>query len=132
MYYYQEHGILLPSELEELLNAALPDPAPPENALATAIGHADYSITVRNAESRLIGFLLALDDGAIHADLPLILVHPDYRRGGIATELLRLTREHYRDYRRIRLIASPENAYFYQHQGFVIRSSEIPMECSAR
>ena len=128
MYYYQEHGIVLPSELEELFLAGAPDLLPPGPVLGGIADHPGYSVTVRNAESKLIGFLSAMDDGAVNACLTLVLVHPDFRRNGIATEMMRLAGEHYRSYYHLRLIASPDNAYFCQHRGFVVRSREIPMK----
>ena len=46
--------------------------------------------TAREPKGRLIGFVKVATDGGAHAFLLDTTVHPDFRRRGIATELVRL------------------------------------------
>lgn len=77
---------------------------------------------------RLVGLIRGLDDGSMLAYLHYLLVHPDYQGQGIAAELLRRIKEHYKDYLYIELMPEErKNVAFYQKHGFQIMEGSTPM-----
>ncbi len=67
----------------------------------------------------LVGLARALDDGELVAYLKYLLVEPSHQGAGIASRMLRMVREHYRDYLYIDVMPDERrNAAFYQRNGF--------------
>lgn len=76
---------------------------------------------------RLVGLLSAMDDGIMTAYIHYLLVHPDYQGKGIGGLLIEKTKEKYKDYLRIVLVAYDAKCQFYERYGFVKGKDETPM-----
>ena len=68
---------------------------------------------------RLVGLARAIDDGGMLACVRDVLVDPAYRAHGIASRIMRLVMDHYRDYPRVEVVAEhPRDLAFYERFGF--------------
>lgn len=76
---------------------------------------------------RLIGLLSAMDDGIMTAYIHYLLVRPEYQGRGVGKMLLERTKEKYKDYLRIALVAYDKECGFYEHLGFKKGKDETPM-----
>lgn len=71
--------------------------------------------------NKLVGLIRALDDGEMVAFLHYLLVRPDYQGNGIATHLLDIIKEKYKDFLYINIMPDERNnVTFYQKHGFTI------------
>ena len=75
----------------------------------------------------LIGLLSAMDDGIMTAYIHYLLVRPEYQGRGVGKMLLERTKEKYKDYLRIALVAYDKECGFYEHLGFKKGKDETPM-----
>lgn len=69
---------------------------------------------------KLVGLISSMDDGIMTAYTHYLLVNPAYQGKKIGRELVRLTKEYYKDYLRLVLIAYDEELDFYKNCGFEI------------
>lgn len=76
---------------------------------------------------KLVGLLSAMDDGVMTAYIHYLLVRPDYQGKGVGEQLLERTKEKYRDYLRIVLVAYDNVCGFYERCGFSKGKDETPM-----
>ena len=76
---------------------------------------------------RLVGLLSAMDDGIMTAYIHYLLVRPEYQGRGIGEQLIEKTKEKYKDYLRIVLVAYDKECGFYEHCGFKIGEGASPM-----
>ena len=76
---------------------------------------------------RLVGMLCAMDDGVMTAYVHYLLVDPDYQNCGIGRRLVEMTKEKYRDYLKIVLIAYDSGLGFYESCGFRQASDSVAM-----
>ena len=76
---------------------------------------------------RLVGLISAMDDGIMTAYIHYLLVRPEYQGRGIGEQLIEKTKEKYKDYLRIVLVAYDEECGFYEHCGFKIGEGASPM-----
>ena len=78
---------------------------------------ADLIITARE-NGKLIGFLTAISDGAMHAFITLVEVLKTHRGKGVGTHLMKLAVSHFKGYYDIVLITDPDKGTFYKKFGF--------------
>ena len=76
---------------------------------------------------RLVGLISAMDDGIMTAYIHYLLVRPEYQGRGIGEQLIEKTKEKYKDYLRIVLVAYNKECGFYGHCGFKIGEDASPM-----
>lgn len=77
---------------------------------------------------KLIGLIMALDDGIMTAYVHYLLIHPDYQHKGVGKKLVKILTEKYKDYLRVVLIAYDKEVGFYEHMGFkAANEDKIPM-----
>lgn len=67
---------------------------------------------------KLVGMICAMDDGIMNAYVHYLLVRPEYQDQAIGRRLVEMTRDHYKDYLRIVVVAYDEEMHFYEHCGF--------------
>ncbi len=68
---------------------------------------------------KLVGLVNAIDDGELTAYIHYLLINPEYQGQGIATELLNMIKEKYKEYLYIILIAENKPLInFYIKNGF--------------
>ncbi|MFI3243797.1 MAG: GNAT family N-acetyltransferase [Akkermansia sp.] len=80
------------------------------------------------AGDQLVGLTRLLDDSCMTAFMHYVLVHPDYQAHGIASQMMRLVKEKYKDYLYIDLMPEErKNARFYQKHGFEIMPDGIAL-----
>lgn len=76
----------------------------------------------------LVGLVRVLDDSEMTAFLHYLLVNPKYQGNGIASRLVTMVKEKYKNY--LYLVLMPDkkkNVTFYQTHGFKIMSDGTPM-----
>ena len=87
--------------------------------LVVAMQNSDSVFSAWDNE-KLVGLINILDDGIMTAYIHFLLINPEYQGKGIGKELLRMTKEKYKDYLRVVLIAEDKEVGFYQNSGFEI------------
>jgi len=78
-------------------------------------------------DDTLVGLISAMDDGIMTAYIHYLLVRPEYQGKGIGEQLIERTKEKYKDYLRIVLVAYDKECGFYEHCGFKKGEDETPM-----
>ena len=76
---------------------------------------------------RLVGMICVMDDGIMTAYIHYLLVDPEYQGQHIGQHLIEMTKEHYKDYLRIVLVAYNKKLDFYRSMGFKEGEDESPM-----
>lgn len=94
--------------------------------LAAAMKNYETVITAWDGE-RLVGLLSAMDDGVMTAYIHYLLVDPEYQDKKIGRTLVEMSKEKYRDFLRIVLIAYNKEAHFYEQCGFRRDDESSPM-----
>ena len=79
-------------------------------------------LAAHDPDGTLVGVARVLDDGAIHASLWDVIVHPDRRRRGIGTALVRAALDQCTDRRLIALVSTPSAVPFFAAMGFLAES----------
>ena len=70
----------------------------------------------------LVGLIRGLDDGAWQGTIDCLLVNPAYQGQGVASRLLELLLEEYRDFLYVSVVPEERrNVPFYEKHGFVIQ-----------
>ena len=77
----------------------------------------DLIITARE-KGKLIGFLTAISDGAMHAFISLVEVLESHQGKGIGKHLVGLATSHFKGYYDIVLITDRDKGSFYKKLGF--------------
>lgn len=75
----------------------------------------------------LVGMICSMDDGVMTAYVHYLLVDPVYQKRGIGRRLVEMTKERYKDYLRIVLVAYDEGVPFYESCGFRMSGHARPM-----
>jgi len=127
---------LAAGELDALLEATWPGGGGPRGS---ELEHSLCWVSAHVGE-RLVGFVNVAWDGGVHAFLLDTAVHPEFRRRGIGTSLVRCAAEEARELgaRWLHVDYEPKYAEFYRRCGFrptsagLIRLSEAPAEPAAR
>lgn len=80
------------------------------------------------ADGELIGLVNALDDGTLTAYIHYLLVDPRYQGNGIASKMIGLLKEKYKDYLYLILIAENKDVVrFYEKMKFQTEENAVPM-----
>lgn len=83
-----------------------------------ALDNCETVITAWDGD-KLVGLINAIDDSELMAYIHYLCVRPEYQGNGIGGELLRQTKEKYKDYLYIILIAENEGLIaYYKKNGF--------------
>lgn len=80
---------------------------------------------------KLVGLISVMDDGVMTAYVHYLLVNPDYQHFGIGKKLVEMTKEKYKDYLKIVLIAYDSAMRFYNSCGFEKSDNATPMAISS-
>lgn len=92
--------------------------SPPSSEIRTKLlAGSDLIITARE-NKKLVGFLTAITDKAMHAFITLIEVLKTHQTQGIGSHLVKLAISHFRGCYDIVLITDPDKAKFYKKFGF--------------
>ncbi|MCH3972753.1 MAG: GNAT family N-acetyltransferase [Oscillospiraceae bacterium] len=82
---------------------------------------------------RLVGLVRLLDDTEMVAYMHYVLVNPDYHGHGIASKMIELVKEKYKNYLYIEIMPEEsKNASFYQKHGFQIMADGVAMQICHR
>lgn len=77
----------------------------------------------------LVGLVEVLDDGELNAYIHYLLVHPDFQNQGIASHMLNLIKEKYKEYLYLIVICEkPDTLPFYKKAGFEKAAGAIPLQ----
>lgn len=66
-----------------------------EATVLKAITNTSYTVTVRNTDGKLIGMARILSDDMFHTHIAEVILHPNYRRRGIGTEIMKCVEQRY-------------------------------------
>ena len=80
---------------------------------------------------KLIGMICAMDDGIMNAYVHYLLVDPDHQGKTVGRTLVAKIKEHYKDYRRIAVIAFDDKLQFYNACGFEKSGDSSPMSITS-
>ncbi len=96
--------------------------------LHKALMGSSFVLTAWDGE-KLVGLVRALDDGELTAYVHYVLVDPDYRGCGIASQMMERIKERYRDFLYIEVMPEEsKNASFYQRFGFKVMEDGVAMQ----
>ena len=91
----------------------------PVEKLAAALTNSWGWVTARTADGRLVGFVQVISDGIRHAYILKMVVHPEFRRRGIGSRVMKELMALLNDHGMLpTLVATPGNEGFYAHFGF--------------
>lgn len=79
------------------------------------------------AGDELVGFVRAVSDGEFHAYIEDVVVHPNYRRRGIARHMLTRLIEVLKHIETISLFCAPELVALYEQAGFRAGRRQVVM-----
>lgn len=94
-----------------------PDPPAPETHLRLLAGSAECLLAI-DGDGTVAGFVTAIADGVLCAQLPLLEVRPEYRGRGIGSELVRRMVERLSSLYALDLSCDPGLVPFYERLGF--------------
>ncbi len=96
--------------------------------LYKALMHSSTVITAWDND-QLVGLIRVLDDSEMIAYVHYVLVHPSYQGQGVASHLIQLVKDKYKDYLYIEVMPEEsKNATFYQKHGFELMSDGVAMQ----
>lgn len=90
---------------------------PSEGRRARLLAGSDLVVTARD-DGRLVGFVTAVTDGAMHALVSLVEVLEEYRGRGVGSRMMEMAVLHFRGLYDIILITDPDKEAFYRKFGF--------------
>jgi GNAT superfamily N-acetyltransferase len=96
----------------------------PVEAIARSIAAYPCTISAKTEEGALVGYLSAFSDEVISTMLGELVVHPAYRRRGVASAMLAVLEQRYPD-APIYIKALGESKFFYAARGFKQPKAEI-------
>ncbi|MDP3025804.1 MAG: GNAT family N-acetyltransferase [candidate division Zixibacteria bacterium] len=112
---YKINGRIITNELNTFFqNWKSPPSTETRSKLLTG---SDLVITARE-DGRLVGFLTAISDGAMHAFITLLEVLESHQNKGIGKHLMELAISNFKGYYDIVLITDPDKGEFYKKLGF--------------
>lgn len=117
---------LTSKELEELFLSVEWSSGHYPDKLETAMRNYQTVFTAWDGD-KLVGLISAMDDGIMTAYIHYLLVRPEYQGKGIGAQLIEKTKEKYKDYLRIVLVAYTKECGFYERCGFKKGEGESPM-----
>ena len=112
---YKINGRIIPDEVDTFFqNWKSPPSTETRSKLLTG---SDLVITARE-NGKLVGFLTAISDGAMHAFITLVEVLESHQRKGIGRHLIELAISNFKGYYDIVLITDPDKGEFYKKLDF--------------
>lgn len=126
---YKDTHEFKPEDLEELFLSVEWQSGKYPEKLITAMQNYKTVFTAWDG-GRLIGLISAMDDGVMTAYVHYLLVNPEYQGNGVGRKLAEMTKEHYKDYLKIALIAESDAIDFYLNCGFEKVDTASPMYIS--
>jgi ribosomal protein S18 acetylase RimI-like enzyme len=100
--------------------------------LYKALKHSSTVITAWDGK-QLVGLVRLLDDSEMVAYMHYVLVNPEYHGRGIASKMIDLVKEKYKNYLYIEIMPEEsKNAAFYQKHGFSIMEDGVAMQICHR
>lgn len=117
---------LTSKQLEELFLSVEWSSGHYPDKLAIAMQNYETVFTAWDGDT-LVGLISAMDDGIMTAYIHYLLIRPEYQGKGIGKQLIERTKEKYKDYLRIVLVAYDKECGFYEHCGFKKGEDETPM-----
>lgn len=96
--------------------------------LSIAFGQAGTVISAWQ-NNTLVGLAEVLDDGELNAYIHYLLVHPDFQKQGIATHMINLIKQKYKNYLYLIVICErPDTLPFYEKTGFTKAAGAVPLQ----
>lgn len=96
--------------------------------LYKALMHSSTVITAWDG-NRLVGLVRLIDDSELVAYMHYVLVDPAYHGQGIASEMIKMVKEKYRNYLYLEIMPEErKNASFYEKHGFQVMSDGVAMQ----
>lgn len=92
-------------------------PNPPSTATHLSILRSSDRIVLALESERVVGFVTALSDGVLYAYVSLLEVLPEYRGGGIGSELMRRVLGALSNLYAVDVVCDPELQPFYLRPG---------------
>ncbi len=125
---YTEKKKFTKDEIEELFLSVGWISGQYPNRLYRALMNSSTVFTAWHNE-RLVGLVRLLDDSEMVAYMHYVLVHPSYQGYGIASRMIELVKEKYKDYLYIEIMPEEKkNAAFYQKHGFHVMEDGVAMQ----
>lgn len=112
---YKINDCVVPDELDPFFQNWKSPPSP--GIKGKLLNGSDLVITA-GEDGKLIGFLTAISDKAMHAFITLVEVLELYQGRGIGQHLMKLAISHFKGYYDIVLITDPDKGAFYKKLGF--------------
>ncbi len=112
---YSTNGIIDPNELNPFFQNWK---SPPSLEIKGRLLNGSDLIVTARENGKLVGFLTAISDGAMHAFITLIEVLETHQRKGIGKRLMELAISHFKGHYDIVLVTDPERRPFYEKLGF--------------
>ncbi len=75
-------------------------------------------------DDQLVGFARAVSDGRFHAYIDDVVVHPDYRRRGVASIIMDELLNVLADIETVSLFCAPEHVRLYERHGFTVHPGQ--------
>ncbi|MGN1412703.1 MAG: GNAT family N-acetyltransferase [Anaerovoracaceae bacterium] len=96
--------------------------------LYKALMHSSTVVTAWD-ENHLVGLVRLIDDSELVAYMHYVLVDPAYHGHGIASHMIQMVKEKYRNYLYIEIMPEErKNASFYEKHGFQVMSDGVAMQ----
>lgn len=96
--------------------------------LYKALMHSSTVITAWDG-SLLVGLVRLIDDSELVAYMHYVLVDPAYHGQGIASNMIKMAKEKYRNYLYLEIMPEErKNASFYEKHGFQVMSDGVAMQ----
>ena len=120
---YKETKLFSKEDLVELFKSVNWPEANYPDKLFAALQNSETVICAFD-DKKLVGLIRVIDDGAIFAIIHFLLVNPKYQGMHIASNLVKLVKEKYKDILYLKVVPIDDKARdFYLKQGFEIAGS---------
>jgi ribosomal protein S18 acetylase RimI-like enzyme len=112
---YKINDQIIPDELDRFFQNWK---SPPSKEIKDKLLDGSELIVTARENGKLLGFLTAISNGAMHALITLVEVLESHQGKGIGKHLLNLAISHFKGYYDIVLITDPDKGAFYKKLGF--------------
>lgn len=86
-----------------------------------------HALVTARVDGKLVGIANAISDGHLVVYYPHMAVHPDFRRRGIGSAIMKRLQKKYAGFHQQQLTADREAVRFYESLGFVRSGKTEPM-----